>query len=528
MSPGTWALLAWASAAAANQPAAPRAVHYEIAAEIAPARQHVDARVLLTVEAAGETSSLRVFLHEELSLRSARLGEHALPVTVLPRSAQALPNSPTAVPMDIGLPLRLAKGERATVELVYDGVVTRTINGVNLVSEPLTELALYSAWYPVLAGAREFTCDLRATLPAGYVVLSDGEERERHEDEAHTRARFTRSLPGSDVVLIAAKGLKRVSRELPGLTVDVYHRDLPESEAARLGEAAGEAYAFLQRALGPPTRGGRMVLVASPRDGWGYSRPPLSVVSETYARQQLARAGGRFELLHGSLHEVGHSWWRLADTTTSDDWINESLAEFVALVACEQLFGEAPVAALRRQYEADVRELKGARSISETLRADPGAYVLFYEKGALLWETLRSVLGSERLFAILRRLHATERGGAKLTSAELLTTMECEAGEPAASLLREGLTSTALPSVTVEWTAVGHSVNGSVSISGARLDGLPLELAFEGANGERSEHSVIVSAGRTPFSLSLAYAASALVVDARTRLVKRELNVQRR
>ena len=56
-----------------------------------------------------------------------------------------------------------------------------------------------------------------------------------------------------------------------------------------------------------------------PRGGWGYSRVPLFVVSEEYMLKILSEKDGRMESMHGSLHEMGHFWWMLANSSSSDD-----------------------------------------------------------------------------------------------------------------------------------------------------------------------------------------------------------------
>ena len=103
--------------------------------------------------------------------------------------------------------------------------------------------------------------------------------------------------------------------------------------------------------------------------------------------------------MHGNLHEIGHFWWQIAGSSTSDDWINESLAEFFSLYACESLFGRESVNSILNAYLDRVRGLKDPKPIVETMRGDRDGYVLYYEKGALVWEMLREKLGDEKLFA---------------------------------------------------------------------------------------------------------------------------------
>jgi aminopeptidase N len=163
-----------------------------------------------------------------------------------------------------------------------------------------------------------------------------------------------------------------------------------------------------------------MVLVVSPRDGWGYSRVPLFVVAEVYLLDLLKQQHGMMESMHGNLHEMGHFWWQLANSSTSDDWINESLAEFFSLYACEKLFGRESANTILKAYVERVRKLKDPKPILGTLRGDQYGYVLYYEKGALIWEMLREKLSDEKLFSILRKYYAAHKNGPPATTQNLI------------------------------------------------------------------------------------------------------------
>jgi hypothetical protein len=397
------------------------ASHYSVEARVQPAEHRLEVRAVLEVEAPPEgLPSLRVFLHRELRVESVRVNAAPATFVVGERPPDAPRFSPTAVPVDLAVDPPVPGGQTARVELVYGGPISGTVNGVNLVSERLTELALYSAWYPLLSGDEAFTYDVSVTLPAAQRCLTDGDLVERRLDGDTVRYRFQRQRPGTDIALVASDSFRVQRLDAAGFQVEVYHVGLPDDAAANLADVALRGYRHMLQRLGEPSAPGRLLVVASPREGWGYSRVPLSVVSEAYALEALGRADGRFELMHGNLHEVGHFWWQLASTETSDDWINESLAEFTALHACQALFGPGPLEAVFERYRKDVGELSDPRPIVETQRTDPNGYVLYYEKGALLWEALLGELGDEGLFGVLRSLHREHRGTRALTTEALV------------------------------------------------------------------------------------------------------------
>lgn len=503
--------------------------HYDLAVEVQPRARQLRARAGLRVVAPAEgLATLRVYLHRELVVERAAVDSQSAVVAVRERAPDAPGYSPTAVAVDIELGATLPPGQTARVELTYAGPISSTVNGVNLISERLTELASYSSWYPLVRGAASFTYDLSVVLPAGQACVSDGELIERRTEGDKVVCHFRRERPGIDVPLIASNALKMRRVEAPGFQAEVHYSGLPDTTVEDLARVAVEGYGHMVGRFGASTGAQRLVVVLSPRDGWGYSRVPLSVIPEAYALEALGKENGRFVVMHGNLHEVGHFWWQLADSSTPDDWINESLAEFTALDACERLFGVAPAAAVRQAYEKEVQALRQPRPIVETTRGDPDAYVLYYRKGALVWEMLRQQLGDQPLFGVLRRLHATYRGTRELTTQALVEAFAKETDGRTDAFFQEWLRSSALPSVSVEWTANGTSATGRVILDRTSLARHPLDLTFtREADGRAETRQVLVSFGVTPFAFALPFAPDGLAIDAEHRLLKRAATVTR-
>ena len=112
--------------------------------------------------------------------------------------------------------------------------------------------------------------------------------------------------------------------EVQGLQAALYYKNLEDAVAGEFIRQVVDGYRLLERKVGGAITGDRFVFVASPRGGWGYSRVLLFVVPEESMLKTLSEKDGGIESMHGSLHEMGHFWWILANSSTSDDWINES------------------------------------------------------------------------------------------------------------------------------------------------------------------------------------------------------------
>jgi hypothetical protein len=398
-----------------------KVTHYDITSVVAPAERSLAATAVLTVSTLEDNvASIRVFLHNEFTVESVSSESRSLKFILFDQSKDLLFFSRTGVPIDIDLPRSLKKGETAKIEIAYAGKITSVINDVNLVSEHLTELALYSSWFPLIHEGTDFTYSLRITLPANYLCITDGELEQKTAGGEKTTYCFRRERLGMDIPVLASDNLKVKRLEVPGFQAELYYRNLDDAKAGEFIQDAVDGYHLLEQKVGEAMTRGRMVLVVSPRNGWGYSRVPLFVVSEVYMLDLLKQPNGKMESIHGNLHEMGHFWWQLASPSTSDDWINESLAEFFSLYACESLFGKESVNSILKAYTERVRGLKDPKPIVETMRGDRDGYVLYYEKGALIWEMLREKLGEEKLFAILRKYYAAHKNGPPATTQNLI------------------------------------------------------------------------------------------------------------
>ena len=102
-----------------------------------------------------------------------------------------------------------------------------------------------------------------------------------------------------------------------------------------------------------------------------------------------------------------------------------------------------------KQYADRVRGLKDPKPIVETLRGDRYGDVLYYEKGALIWEMLREMLGDEKLFGILRKYYAAHKNGPPATTQNLIEIVANETNGETNDFFAEFLKTTSLSNLRV-------------------------------------------------------------------------------
>jgi hypothetical protein len=383
--------LAWAAAAAAIAQSPGVAPHYALGATVAPEHGLIAVDLLITFPRGVREADLVLGDTYRVTGTDVRPGG-TITVEKTDKPWRGLQR----------IAARFGEAEgRPSLRIRYSGPLKSTGDPpLNMITPALTELSLDSMWLPVASDlGSPFTVDARiAGLPAEAVVVSQG-VAERSGDEVRLR----RTFPESDLAFVAAAGIQR----LHGQDFELFARDL-ESERARLFRKHGIAsIRFLEGWLGPmPNKPARLVLVSRPRAS-GYARKGYIVFTE--GNDSTEEGAAKF-----TAHEFAHAWFSNANATTEHRWLDESIAEYVAIRYVEKTIGEAAAAAM---FQAKQESASRAPAVLKA-PADGGA---IYAKGPLLLRELEGRIGRATLDAILaeaaqRRVGVTSEFHAILTS----------------------------------------------------------------------------------------------------------------
>lgn len=134
------------------------------------------------------------------------------------------------------------------------------------------------------------------------------------------------------------------------------------------------------------------VAVMDRLSGGGYFRNGLIVLSSE-ERTEL-------DWIHFFAHELAHIWWRGADTTSWEDWLNESLAEFSSWLFIEKYLGKSTAEEVSHEYCYEIRECPPLRNLDRNSK-----HVYFSRfKGARLLKSIDKQFGKEELIQSLQLL----------------------------------------------------------------------------------------------------------------------------
>lgn len=272
------------------------------------------------------------------------------------------------------------------------------------------ELALPLAWYPAPedTAASDLTFTVQVTCPAGYAAASMGGANQQGE-----AWHFAWPHPTDDIVVMVGRRLKARTYESESNKVHLHSAGLSERTAALLGE---DLLWAIERYAGwfGPVRPSEFTVIHSPRvQGPGYARRGLVVLPDISEQAYLDQREGYLRYL---AHEAAHTWWWAAPNGSWEAWLNESFAEYSALMAIRERYGaqayQQRLEHKRRQVTERLAEPCALWGFdrADTTTAEKQAQVeaQLYDRGPLLLHDLAERIGYRRFVDLCRAMQWSE------------------------------------------------------------------------------------------------------------------------
>lgn len=342
----------------------------------------------------------RFFLHHQFEIQRIE-GRRVLGYQFERMASPSHPTLSQAAALDVYFSPPLRLDETVLISFAYQGTLTQwPAETANIVSADWVELGMYLPWFPLQFTdcPANLTFTLKVFCPSQYQVGSYG--RGKILDGAWY---FEWPHPTSDIVLAAGSSLKNTHFESDSNRVTLSSATLSQTEAAQLGEGllwTLERYSGWYGRIRP----NEMTVIESPRKlGGGYARRGLIVLAGQH-NMRLRDEPAAFMRYLG--HEAAHGWWWEAPSATWEDWLNESFAEYSALLALRERFGSEVFERflLRKQERTsgtiplwgfERRDLSSPEKQTLVER-------LLHDKGPLLLHALAQRIGNPRYLELCR------------------------------------------------------------------------------------------------------------------------------
>jgi hypothetical protein len=349
------------------------------------------------------------------------------------------PSPNTENSIELTVPGKLPKN----LVIVYRGQILpddypKNVGSLNMINSALVELSDHIDWYPKSKNNSSFLYLLDVEVPTGFTTITNGFLLDQGANGRYNQTRWKSGAPVYGITLVSAPDLRKSAISGNGMSVEVYYSRLPVSYVDSMKVDLLQTMTLFSDIFGCSPSHNLVRVVYSPRSSGGYARAPLILVSESFALDQINQKFGTARDFRLNAHEIAHYWSR-ADVGTYDDWINEGLAEYSALLVSEKIIGKAFSDILLDEYIGIVNSSPTTYSIAETPGDSRDREVNRYYKPVLLLNNLQKQYGYERIKNFLRTLYVRFSISGKATTALFLDEVKNCFGTETGILFSEAL-----------------------------------------------------------------------------------------
>ncbi|MBK62464.1 MAG: hypothetical protein CL575_05920 [Altererythrobacter sp.] len=375
---------------------------YDLAAALDPASGALSVTGTIDIVADKRTEEIEMLLNGQLRIERISFSREAEMQTENGITCGTYP-LPHTQRMRIALAQPMEPGDHLQIALAYSGNLTTESfeMGRGIVSPLWTELSADSLWYPVWYDEPDIRYTLSLDLPPQFDVVGPG-TYDRVSD-----GKWRLSSPGivnTRITFAASDSWTIAEREIgDGLTGAVYTaRGTAKTDSILTGlEQVFEAYRGF---LGAPSLSTGAIKII-------YPGPEIE---PTYPQQAYV-AGNDFIVLDESHlqvqldtlnHEVAHLWWSRGASGTPDEFLSESIAEYLAKRHGGDLWGAEWLERQRDRMRA--RSEKIDTSLLEIDGFTSDRQALLYNRGPTMLFALQDRIGRGAIDAILHELHSRQ------------------------------------------------------------------------------------------------------------------------
>ena len=331
-----------------------------------------------------------------------------------------------------------------------------------------------------------------------------------------------------------AERLSPPSRRTPAVTAIPPIPPDPLGKLNKLAATVEDAFEFMSTRFGPPPL--KSLSVTPIPGGFGQGFPGLiylataSYMDTADLPQSVRDAGlGTFynELL--AAHEIAHQWWGnlVSAQTYKDNWLQESLSNYSALLYLEKRKGPRPVAALLDEYRRhllakgpDGHPVESAGPVTfgtrlSSSKAPEAWQVITYEKGSWILHMLRAEMGDAQFMKLLAEL--PKRFARRSMSTEEFRLIAAEFMPPRArdkkleTFFENWVYMTGVPYLKLTASVKGTQLTGTLTQTGVAKDfevDVPIEVS--GARGGTPSLVWLRSSSTDPVEFSLVVPAGSV------------------
>ena len=280
--------------------------------------------------------------------------------------------------------------DKTDISFEYEGVLKEVDMpwGIDKISSDWIEISSNSMWLPIIE-----TFDVYATVQAEVildssekmVLISSGSVIER----ASNIFEVINTIEQIDFVLLAAPKLNKISNE----KIDLFTKDNPDQFYIEFLERSEQSLDWLNKHFGETKTLEKGKLVVAPRTESGYARKNFIILTD------IKNETEEF-LTEFITHEFAHFWSSKTNPRTRHRWLDESIAEYVALVYVREVYGLGKYDSIIEKFREEAPSLP---PVYDESREGAPPHAVMYRKGVVKLDWLEKRVGWEVMVLILNK-----------------------------------------------------------------------------------------------------------------------------
>lgn len=478
---------------------------------------------------------------EDISVATFELNNALRPTRVL--DAAGKPLSAERVSQDstirIALPQGLAKDASTTLTFDYEGTLMSAddspVQGLKLasVNDDTTYLLYAGRWFPMSGyGINRFTAKINVSVPAFMTVIGSG--KETVESGVPPQVRGTKapvqpatgmktytvvwdkpSFPGTIIAGSFIEGTFNAA----GATIKTYFKPIHKDLASTYADTAGREFQYFSNLYGAPLST-TLKIVEIPND----------TVPTAWAPEIAAMAGRtlsdkvNYRLL---ANNIAHQWWGATVSPATKDawWISDGFSRYSEALYVENAAGEAGFQEVEKDMAVGALAYDAVPlgSVDRLDTFSPEFQSMVTDKGAMVLNMLRWVMGDDRFFSTLRTF-AIKNAGKPVTVENFRSEAEAHFGEQLNWFFSQWLDSTGAPEFKNKYTVYRLGNNKGFRIVGEiqqdlDLFRMPVELKVD-TDGKTETKRVEVVGTDSSYTVETFGRPRKITIDPDNRLLK--------
>ncbi len=499
--------------------------HYKINAELLPDSHSLKAQAVVTFKALKPTQSAVLEMNGSLTISSIKGpdGKTAL---------QFIQDRVNEFNVKINLGQLYPAGSDVTLTVDYAGALATPEGGpiadtrLAYIGPEGSYLFYASRWFPFHGYAADrATSEITITVPKNWSVVGHSANPVTPVINKDGRRSFTfvetqPTLPGS----FAAGQFITKTINTGGMQLDINVLPGSEGRLQEFGQEIAQILQFYNTRFGPYMLGSRFVVAEADDETLDYySGAGIAFIAHKTLTSDKPLP------VDDLAREVAYQWWGQAVGLKSfdDAWLSQGLAEYSSVLYRESQQSSAEfhetlseIIQLALAFEQDASISRAPTQLNDQSPAYRS--VVFY-KGAYVYHMLRTTIGDEKFFNVLKTYYSTYKGqNARIDDFESLA--DKVSGQKLRGFFGMWVDSTGVPEFKVEYSIIRtkdskFKVRGTVRQNMDSFRG-PVGVAVEAEGGRETKTTLDMRGTSADFDLDSEGKPLEVVVDPENRYLR--------